>query len=176
METWSVARLPSGAWKFSWVSVGGQTYEVWLNGLLLGSVSATGAASSFEVEDSKYQTSAPPVEIHNAEDGTAQSKQHPPFIHLQWRGIEGASGYTVQKFVNSAWSTVSDIPEDARGWYSFTTVLLEDGQSTQYRVMAYDGKGSHGDPIATTVDVTRNPSPPKVSYTLDSGDLVINNA
>lgn len=161
----SVTRNAQGEWVFTWT--GNPLFEIWLDGYLL----TTQASTTYTYTGGVYVDDAPPLEV--IEVGvTAENFLYPPFVKLQWRGIQAADSYVVQLF-DSGWIDVGTITEDGRGYYTWDSQPEDDATLHSYRVLGVT-VNAEGTPIAYDIPLVRNPAPPDVDLEIDSnGDLVV---
>jgi hypothetical protein len=167
-----VVRTESGTWLFTW-AVGTSPYTLWLDGVLLESGLLV---ESYEWTDTwEYQDEAPPLEV--LEDGdTAENETYPPRFTLQWRGLQNAALYVVERFISASWVEVANLQEDARGYYEYTSLPLDDGATHLFRVTAVSQSGAEGVPITLSSNIERNPAPPAVSFSVSGSDVVVSAA
>jgi len=173
LEVWSATKQENGHWLFEWTADSGDPFNIYLDGELLDEVTG----DSYEAEVDGYDTSPPPLEIVADESGEeSESLLNPPYAVLQWRGVSGADAYLVEQLRNGNWVEVKTIMDQSVGYYSFKTETLTDSESSSFRVSAQDVQGNTGTPITFTFYVVRNPAPPEVDLTIDSGDIVVDEA
>lgn len=166
----TIARLDSGGWRFTW-SGGSAPYSIWLDGELI----ATTTTAAYDFERSGYETTPPPLEILGS-GASSQGEAYPPFLELQWRGLQGAHGYLVEQWNGSAWAEKGVVDEDGSGHCYWTTQAQSDGSSAQFRVTAINRDGSGGAALSFTMSIVRNPAPPSVSITLAGGVVTVSTA
>ncbi len=170
----TVSQNTDGSWAFSWTA-GTGPYQVWLDGLLI----ASPTVNSYTFRQPGYDTVPPELEILDAAD-TAENLLYPPYVLLQWRGIQGVSGYVIEIYTGASgapWQFVNTVKESRRGYYSWKSPPLVDDTVVQYRVSAIDLIGNQGPPIAFSIPVSCHPKAPSVSVTIDlSGDIVVSGA
>jgi len=172
MEDWTATRNELGVWQFSWTGDPADVFNIWLDGVLIDTVTGP----EYDFDRPGYRSTPPPLEVVDDEDD-AESELYPPFAIIQWRAVAGATAYIVEKYVSSAWVVKKTVQESAKGWYSFTTFALGDQVSQQYRVSAADSRGNAGTAVSYTFAIVRNPAPPDVSYAIDdSNDLEVSAA
>jgi len=167
----TVVRQAEGTWLFTW-DPGSSPYSVWLDGELLESGLTD---EEYEYTGAVYPDEAPPLEIIESGD-TAENDEFPPYLLLQWWGLQDASGYMIEQYVSGSWIEEVHIMERARGYYSWATDPLEDGSSHQFRITAVGLYGNEGTPVAFTTTICRNPEPPDVDIVISGGDVVISEA
>lgn len=169
-EAWTATKKATGTWFFEWTGVSGVTYSIWLDGNLLDTVADIG---EYECLESDYNDAPPPLEIVSDESGEiADNDIYPPYAILQWREVDGANGYVVEKLVSGDWIIVREIADASVGWYTYTSQPLTDGTATSFRVKAEDVNGNDGTPVNLIITIVRNPAPPDVAITIDgSGDV-----
>jgi len=169
VENWTATKKANGFWLFEWDGDSGDSFDIWLDGVLLETVTG----GEYECVEPDYDEAPPPLEIVADDSYTfAENDLYPPFAYIQWRGVLGCAGYVVEKLVGATWVTQDVIAENLKGWYYYRTAVLEDGGSYYYRVVATTLGGSEGTPVDFIVDIVRNPSPPSVSFSIESNGLV----
>lgn len=168
----TVTRTLEGTWLFTWTP-GVPPYSIWLEGVEI----ATGLTTElFEEDASIFRDETPPLEILIAGD-PPESRDFPPFVIIQWRGLQAADAYVVEQFINAAFVEVVNVMERATGYYDWMSDPLTDGATHLFRVIALNQVGTEGVPIPFTIDMARNPAPPSVAFDINSaGDLVVSAA
>lgn len=169
----TVAQNGDGSWAFFW-SAGTGSYQLWLDGNLI----ASPTTNSYRFTMPGFDTVPPELEILDAGD-VAENLIYPPFALLQWRGHQSANGYVIEIFTGDSsnpWQFVNTIKETRRGYYSWKSPPLVDGDTVQYRVSAIDLFGNAGTPIAFSILVCCHPKAPSVSVTINSGNIVVSEA
>jgi len=174
VEAWTATKQENGHWLFAWDADSGESFEIWWNGTLLNTV----VGGEFDCELNGYAETPPPLEVVADESGVdAESELYPPFVILQWRGVSGATAYLVEQYVSGAWIARKTVMERERGYYTYQTAVLEDDTETTFRVSALDARGTAGTPVNFSFKVVRNPAPPDVSFSMESGaSLVVEEA
>lgn len=173
MEVWAATKLANGHWLYEWDADSAAPFEIWLDGELIDSV----VGGSFEAEMDGYDESPPPVEIVSDESGVfAESLLYPPYAILQWRGVTGAEAYQVEQYVGGNWVVKKTIMELGAGYYTYQTDALPDSESQSFRVSALDALGNAGTPVTFSFYVVRNPAPPDVVLSVDSGGITVDEA
>jgi len=180
MIDWTATSQGGGIWLFEWTAVALRPYEIWHNGILIDTVTPADTDGEYTSTLAGFVSSPPPFEIHDTTANKAENEEYPPFAILQWRGLAGAGGYTVEQFLTIQaslerfpWTIVKTITESAAGWYSYNTVLLTDQVENEYRVKALNNKGAGGQAIEFDITVVRNPAPPDVALVVSGGDLIM---
>lgn len=167
----TVTRKDDDGWSWTWPA-GTPPYQVWLDGELLGSPTA----ETFDLSIPGYEDVPPEIEVRNAADVSENSK-FPDYALIQWRGIPSAVAYQVEQFIGASWVVVANLMEEAQGYYSWQSPPLDDVTTYQWRVYATDLVGNRGNPIASSIDVCRNPLAPRIEVSFSSsGNLVVSSA
>jgi len=170
LEVWTATKQESGRWLFEWDANSGDAFDIYLDGELVDTV----VGESYEAELDGYDTSPPPLEIVADESGVyAESLLYPPYIILQWRGVDGAKAYAVEEYVSGSWIFRKTIMDSDAGYYTYQTEVLEDAVSTSFRVSALDDQGNAGTPVTFSFYVVRNPPPPDVDFSVESGGITV---
>lgn len=172
MVFWTATKQGNARWLFTWTSDSDESWDIWLDGVLIVTVEG----GEYETQLPGYETEPPHFEI--VATGTdAENDLYPPFAILQWREVGEEAGYLIEKKVNGTWTSVGNLTNTSKGYYTFRTTPLEDDTDIDFRVSALNFRGEAGTPIEFTVHVVRNPAPPSVTYAIDSaGDLVVGDA
>lgn len=172
MEQYTATQIRKGVWTFSWVGDILASYEIWLDGVLLHTTDV--GESSYTTNEGNYTNTPPPVEIHNLlSPNKAQSREYAPRSVLQWRGVEGAAGYLVERLSGGTWRPIANPSERMTGWHVFNTGVLVDGVINQFTIKALDTRGVAGDALAFNVALVCNPVPPNVSISMVGGDVEV---
>lgn len=163
----TVTRNGDGSWGFTW-SPGTPPYSVWLDGILLGTVST----EAYTAELPNYETVPPALEIVST-GSSAGNSLYPPRVILQWRGITTSAGYLVEQFVSSSWVQRVNVSESGRGYYDWLSGPQDDGSTGQFRVTAFDLRGNGGTPLAFSLIICRNPAPPAATIGYSGTHVVV---
>lgn len=91
----------------------------------------------------------------------------PGVFVLSWEKSEETSYYTVARYVDSAWVTLTTVYDVAKSIFQYITPFLEDGEVHQFRVLPVGTNGNAGTPMDFSALMVRHPDVPTVSYTLD---------
>lgn len=176
----AVDKVGAQEWRYRWSGTG--PYDVWTNGQLLfaattleelvlrnespmtlGVIPTPPAAvtepDAIEVIDLATETSA----------ADAQSSLYPPYAILQWRGVAGVDHYRIEAFEDAAWVQKRRINETGNGYYMLKTRPLADDTTHQWRVIAVDARGYESTAVQLDIFMVRNPAPPDITITYDSG-------
>lgn len=150
----SITQTGSRLWRYAWTGTG--PYRVTVRGMLYAD-----AQDAAYVDVGGYSNNQPyEVEVSES-DSTTDGEAHPPYAVLQWFGNYWAEAYQVW----DGTTLLAEIPEDGRGYYSYTTAALDDLSSTTYDVKQRDSAGNLSTATALTVSMVRLPAPPLVDYT-----------
>lgn len=170
MRDASVALQKDGSWLFSW-EAGTPPYQIWLNGVLI----ASPTTNSYVFALPGYETLPPDLEILNAGD-FSDSENYPPFVLLQWRGVQGCAGYVVQQATGlsaNPWANVGWRREDRSGYYQWQSQALPDDAIAEFRVLPVDLAGNQGTEIDFTLTVVRTPPHPSVALSINSSGAIV---
>lgn len=127
----------------------------------------------------------PVVEVSDDEAQAGPAEEAwPSRMLLSWDGMTEAAGggYFVEEFSGGDWVMRARIKhaaeQDGRGWFSFRTRALTDGQVHQFGVTAYDAAGNRGTRRVFSALMVRHPDPPAASFEYDeeSGELTVSAA
>ena len=155
--------------KYTWS--GTAPFDVWQDGRkVLDQTTRTQYVAQPLDATSTPPTVLPTVEIRDDNDtDTASSKVHSPLLRFQWRGQANVVLYIVQEYVVDTWTTRGAVRESGAGYYNYTTTVLADATTHQWRVIAQDENGYQGEALSLTHYMVRNPAPPDVSHSYDAG-------
>jgi hypothetical protein len=104
--------------------------------------------------------------------GTAPSAYFPSTVTLRWTGQGNEALFRIEKYEDSTWSTVGQVP--ARGVLGrWESPVLADNTVHQFRVVPVDGTGRDGIPKEFTGLMCRYPDAPRVSVSFGSGEFTI---
>ena len=164
---YTVVKQSDGSWLYTWTA-GSPEYRIYLDGVLIDTTSA----QEYEFYGAGYDNTPPPIEITSS-GITAETELYRAVAVLQWRYVDGAFEYWVQKYTGGAWVQQSRIPEIGAGYYKFVTPIQDDCTETSWRVLAVDENGIEGDAVIFTFTLARNPDEPDITMSYDSGTLTI---
>ncbi len=165
-----VTRLDNGGWDFGW-SGGTPPYSIWNLGILIATVTPT----SYIFNSPGYELTPPDLEILSS-GSQSQQEEYPPYVILQWRGLQNAYAYLVEWLPppsGSEYQILSTILEKGRGYYQWTSLAYPDDTEEQFRVSACDQYGNPGTPIQFSIQICRNPPAPVVDVTISSSGNVV---
>jgi hypothetical protein len=166
---WTAVKTENGYWTFTW-SGGAGPFYIWLEGELLAEITGR----EYEFARDGYDATPPPLEIACELD--AENELYPPYATIQWREVDGASYYVVEKYT-TRWIAVHSAQDNNMGYHTYKTRVIDDQTETKYRVIALDVRGNAGTAVSYTFQIVRNPAPPEVAYAIDdSNDLEISAA
>lgn len=161
-------RQADRSWLFTWTAVAGVTYRLVLHGTQVG----TSTSGSYVWRGGEYQTTPPPLEVV-PEGEKALSETHPPRLLVQWYRVAEADYYTVEQYLNAAWTEVARVDESGDQVYNHLTPAALDGEVVQVRVKAYDSVGAVSSPRAFTKTIVTPPRPPSVGVTYAAGTISV---
>ena len=161
-------REQSGRWKFTW-SPGAAPYSVWLEGV---EVTTDLLIEEYEYDGADFPDVPPPLEILEAGD-IADNETYPPRALVQWYGNPLAVAYEVEQKIDGVFTLVVAATERGDGYYSWTSLPLDDVTTHEFRVKAIDSFGNEGPLISFSVDIVRNPPAPDVTVAVSAGDIVV---
>jgi hypothetical protein len=160
----TVETLAAGAWEYAWA--GTAPFDVYRDGAQILD-QTTRTALVVEGGD-PYEP--PALEVRDANDtGLAESVEYAPCLTFQWRGTANAEYYLIQQYSGGGWVTRKVLMESGRGYYQDTTGPLADATTHEWRVIAVDSQGGESQPLELDVLLVRNPPPPSIGITYNSG-------
>lgn len=165
----TVSRNADSSWHFTWTG-GSAPWSIWLDGRLLETVTTP----VYDFTMPGYPDEPPDLEILN-QGVVGKNQLYPPFVIIQWRGVQGVLGYIVELYNGSSaspWSRVADAMEVRKGYYQWTSQALADDTIPQYRVSTIDLNGNKGTPIVFTVHICCPPKHPEVVASVGSSGAI----
>jgi hypothetical protein len=169
VEAWTATKQDDSSWLFTWDYVSGESFEIWLDGVLLDTVSD----GEYTASEDGYDDAPPPLEIIDA-TLAPDSETYPPYVILQWREVSGASGYQVDEYVGGSWVNRRVFVDASAGYYWYKSDPLDDDDTHIFRVSALDLNGNAGTAVQFTYLMARNPAPPEVTITINgSNDVAV---
>ncbi len=163
----TVIRLEDSTWKFTWTA-GTPDYEIWLDGILLDTVTP----EEFIFTCPGFDSNPPPLEIVEVSQ-IPDSEIHPPFLILQWREITLAKYYVLQFFTGVIFQIQKFIIGDLTGYIKEETPPQLDDTEVQWRITTLDEFDNAGASINFIVDIVKNPDPPAVNITFAAGAVQV---
>lgn len=99
-------------------------------------------------------------------------------FRLRWSAATLADYYRVQRYIDSSWTTIAEIPDRGQSAFEFVTGPLDDDQSHQFRVYAVRTNGTPSAALEIIREMVRDPDPPDVdlAYNDGSGTVTISAA
>lgn len=106
--------------------------------------------------------------IEILDDATvAAGEVFPPTLTLGWHRVADANQYVIEEYVASVWTERARVDEVGSGYYMWSSRVLEDVTTHQFRVTPEDDNGISGTPIEFTALMARNPDRPSRVITYD---------
>jgi hypothetical protein len=147
-----------GLWLVSWTSTEtAPTYRVYLDGVLV----STQTAAQFLV--SAQANAMPVLEVldHTAD---APSEAHPATLTLGWLTNSDVADYRVEQKVSGSWTEIVTLAREDGPWQQYTTPVLADDTTHEWRIVPIDAAGNEGTEHNFTALLVRHPDVPSVSY------------
>ena len=161
----TVTKIGSATYQYDWS--GTSPYYVYQDGVAI----LTNTTDTSVIVTASDPLEPPAIEVLDADDtDTAESLLYSPRATLQWRGVSGVRYYRVDLYTGGAW--VAQLPivrETGQGYLQWTSQPITDVTTHQFRVVAVDGYGYESAPVAFDSFIVRNPEPPSISMTYESG-------
>lgn len=158
-------RLDNGLWLFSWT--GTAPFRVFNYERMEYEFTSTDQTEA--IIEGSSDIEPPALEVFDStETQTPDGVLYPNLVTLQWRGYKYAESYTIQLDSGAGYVDVWTVLESGRGYYTYTTTALEDGDTASYRVVMEDLSGATSntdfDIVIATLPVT-----PLLTYTYSAG-------
>ena len=156
-------QISASAFLLRWDStVEGATFYVYRDGELLATTSLNEWLVTVEAGE------APVFDV--LDDAAASPEPaFPGYLVLTWYAVAGAHRYLVQEDVAGTWTTFKTVLEDGSGYYLVSTRFLEDATVHTFRVLPVGTNENDGTAATLICLMVRNPDPPDVSFSYDSG-------
>lgn len=162
----SVTLLSDGTWQYTWNGPAGR-YNV----VLYGNVIAIATTNTY-IYDLTGSPTPPPLEIVPVGE-PAMTEINRPFLRIQWYGDPNAIRYEVQE-LGTTWESVAYLSEIGEQVYTVDTPTLTDGETHQYRVIAFnDLDGSSPLPTYFTIVVVTCPVIAELSITYSTPNITV---
>lgn len=150
-------------WLISWTSdqviSSANPYRVCLDGVLV----STQLAASFELSVPAGGV-VPIVEVLDVA-ALPISPAFPGYLILGWNLDSDAAQYRVEENVASVWTSRGTFPADPTSpWQSYSTALLADETTANWRVVPIDAAGNDGTLVTFTALMVRYPDVPAPTY------------
>jgi hypothetical protein len=146
-----------GTVSLSWSSdLADPTYSIYKNGVLVAATKATSWQFTVSAGES------PIIEVRD--DDALPVKVWPSRLRLAWQQVDNAQAYRVEQYVDSAWVLKQGITATESPIYHYTTPVLADDTTHQFRVIPIGNNGQHGDPLLFSVLMVRHPDPPQADW------------
>jgi hypothetical protein len=88
----------------------------------------------------------------------------PTVATLAWYSVTGTAYYTVEEYVDAAWTEKRRIQDRGEGYFRWDSRVLEDVTTHQFRVTAVGTNGNASAVAARTILIVRSPDRPDVTY------------
>ena len=133
------------------------TFYIYRDGTLVATTKATERIFVLESGD------APVIEVFDSADDTPTTV-YPSRFTLAWYAVAGADYYQVDEYVDSEWPACAKVTDDGAGYFKWTSRVLEDSETHQFRVIAVDAAGNESTATNLTALMVRVPDPSDVEY------------
>lgn len=148
----SIIRNYDGTWKFQWSDTGNGPYRIILYGIEVDEVDEV----EYDWVGNGFKAYPPPIEV--IEDGeVAVSEVNNPSFLIEWNRVEDAAGYSIERYIGSAWTRVESLDETGQATYSYQTPPLANDTVCQLRVLAEDEFGNQSAPVYFTKTIIAAP-------------------
>ena len=138
------------------------TFVIWHNGVRLADVVSQDAAGFVDIH-------APIGESHDIQvfdvANSVGKPSYPGRVTLHWTAVSGADHYRVEQSISAVWTLKATIADDGQQAWTYLSDFLNDVTSYDFRVLAVDAAGNQGTALSFTVEMTRAPDIPSVTYT-----------
>lgn len=108
------------------------------------------------------------------DDASSVPPEHyPAQATIRWYGRDGAAMYRVDRYVDSTWVPQQTIPYSRTNLFHYTSGVLADVTTHQFRVIPIGPDGHEGTALNFSVEMVRYPDAPSQTMTFTGGELVI---
>ena len=167
MTALTVSRIGSTTWQYDWTA-GSAPYTVYFHGLPVTSGTAT--TYSMDFSDATWP---PDIEVVDASE-TCQQALYPGRLLLQWQRVDGAIGYRVEQYLDSAWTRVARLGQvDTSEYIHLTSRWLDDSADAAFRVYAVDQYENLSAALEITHMIVRHPDSPAVELANTAGTVTV---
>lgn len=157
--------LGNGFWRVRWSSLlpPPVTFYVWVNGLLYQTTQETSLILSVPPGDA--------FEVFVFDDpDDAPPTHYPGRLSIYWESATNAIKYRVERFLSSQWFVVHERVSTGAPSYEWTSEVIPDDQTAQYRVVAVAySENETVLEVMSTLMVKRPDRPDSVGWSYDDG-------
>ena len=179
-------KIGSTSWRADWSAAAATgpfvPYNVDTSRVIEDEVGLAETTNEFvDIENWTDAYEPPAVEVIDTDTETvnadSQTEKYSSRANLIWRGNPDAAYWVVYQYDTDAaeWVVLRSFTETERGYYSYTTDVLADVTTHQFKVIPYDVLDIAGAPVYFQFFMVRNPSPPRISasYSAATGNVTI---
>jgi hypothetical protein len=159
----SGAFVGSTSWRISWAASAGESVDVYVDGVLVLSTSATECILS--LDDSSV--------VDVVASGAVPAEAYPRRITLAWPGAADVAEYRIEEYFGSTWTWRQTIANDGSPYFTWKTRVLEDETIHQFRIIPYDAAGNAGAAEELSTLMVRIPDVPSVTWSIAEGQHVV---
>lgn len=143
-----------------WASTAATYYYVYVDGIL------TAITNRLYYQFAFAPGEQPQVEVcDSATDVPAVA--YPGNALMTWQGDSEATYYKIQKWIDSAWTTVRVLQATGQPFYQYRSPWLDDCTTHKYRIVPYNANDIAGSPMEFEFEMVRYPDAPEPTYTYD---------
>ena len=120
----------------------------------------------------------PAFDVLTAEETADLDDARSARLMLEWYASTLADYYRVQQYIDAAWVTIAEIPDQGQDAFTFVTDALADDTEHQFKVYPMRSGGAAGTELSITRMMIRDPDPPDVDveYNDTAGTVTISAA
>jgi hypothetical protein len=157
--------LSGGVIRYVWASdLEDPTFRVFRDGQLLTTMKAT--EFLLQAQDNQFAH----VNVLDDDDEDAEPDRETFWRwRLQWNAVEDAAQYRIEQYIDAAWSFLKLINDTGQAQYEYTTGVLDDSSTSQFRVVPIDAMGNDGTPATLDLFPIHRPAMPMLSMVYDDG-------
>jgi len=148
--------------RVTWSSdLGSPTYRVYRDGALVATTTTPQMAFTVDPDAN--------LDLVILDTADAPAPKYPARWTLGWWPVPGADAYRVEEYVGAAWTLRAEVQDTGAGYYQWTTRVLEDETTHQFRVLAEGADGNRSTPRALSALMVRHPDNTNVDYAYSAG-------
>ena len=139
-------------WRLTWS--GTAPFTIYRNGIDIATTSVT----TYDLQGLDANDA---IEVIEAAE-TQALWTYPQRATFVWAAVADAATYQVEEYVSGAWTLRREITDRGEGYFTWSTRVLEDCQTHQFRIIALDAAGNESTAEALTFFWVRTPDAPTI--------------
>lgn len=162
-----IVHLGFGQWRLTWVSdETDPTFRIYRDGVLVATTKL--ATHLVRIDDGSF----PVFEVLDDDEAEPQ-RSYSGRAEIAWFTHPDVDSYDVQEWDGAEWITRQTLRRDDRSYLRWSSRVLEDVTSHQFRVVPTGTNGNEGTDIELEIFIVHVPDPPQVTYAYDADDETV---